>query len=152
MPAPLMTDPVATVVSVADGRARVEIADSSACPRCAAGKGCGAGIFGSTRESIALTVRVADGLQVATGDRVTLSLAPTGLVQAALFVYGAPLGGLLLASGTAYLLLDPLTDMIALGFSACGLLAGGIVGRVLARRDGCVSRMSPSINGLAESQ
>lgn len=146
-----MPDPIATVISIADGKARVTIADRSTCPRCAAGKGCGAGIFGSARESVTLTVRVTSGLDVSTGDRVTLSLAPTDLVHAALFAYGAPLGGLLLASGMAYLLVDPLTDALALGFSAFGLLAGGIAGRILARRDGCVSRMSPSISGHAES-
>ena len=147
-----MSDPIATVISIADGKARVEIADRSTCPRCAAGKGCGAGIFGSTRESIALTVGVATGLNIAAGDRVTLSLAPADLVHAALFVYGAPLGGLLLASGMAYLLVDPLTDAMALGFSAFGLLAGGLVGRFLARRDECVSQMSPSISGYAASE
>lgn len=146
-----MSDAIATVISLADGTARVEIADRSICPRCAAGKGCGAGIFGSSRASIALTVRVAAGLKIAVGDQVTLSLAPADLVHAALYVYGAPLGGLLLASGMAYLLVDPLTDALALGFSVFGLLAGGIVGRFLARRDECVSQMSPSISGYAES-
>ncbi|NOX70991.1 MAG: SoxR reducing system RseC family protein [Gammaproteobacteria bacterium] len=146
-----MTDPVATVISIVDGRARVEIADRSACPRCAAGKGCGAGMVGSTRGVVALTVRVTAGLTVAAGDRVTLSLAPTDLVRAALFVYGAPLGGLLLFSGSAYLLIDPLADALALGFAIFGLLAGGFVGRTLARRGGCVSRMLPSISGYAGS-
>ena len=146
-----MTDPIATVISIADGKARVKIADRSTCPRCAAGKGCGAGIFGSTRESVTLTVRVNSGLNVSAGDRVTLSLAPTDLVHAALFAYGAPLGGLLFTSGMAYLLVDPLTDALALGFSAVGLLTGGFVGRILAQRDGCVSQMSPSISGYAGS-
>jgi len=106
---------------------------------------------GSTRGPVALTVRVAAGLTVAAGDRVTLSLAPADLVRAALFAYGAPLGGLLLMSGSAYWLIDPLTDALALGFAVFGLLVGGFVGRSLARRDGCVSQMSPSISGHAES-
>lgn len=144
-----MTDPIATVISIADGRARVQMSDRSGCPRCAAGKGCGAGLFGSTREPVALTVAVAEGLHIAAGDRVTLSLAPADLVQAALFVYGAPLGGMLLGAATAWLLMDPLTDALALGFSAFGLLAGGMIGRILARREGCMSRMSPSISGHA---
>lgn len=147
-----MTDPVATVISIVDGRARVEMADRSACPRCAAGKGCGAGMPGSTRSAVALTVRVAEGLTVAAGDRVTLSLAPADLVRAALFAYGAPLAGLLLFSGSAYLLIDPLADALALGFAIFGLLTGGFTGHALARRDGCVSQMSPSISGFAGSQ
>lgn len=144
-----MSNPVATVISIAGGQAIVEVADRSVCPRCAAGKGCGAGIFGSTQEAISLTVNVADNLKIEAGDRVTLSLAAAGLVQAALFAYGAPLLGLLLAAGLAYLLVVPLTDSIAAVISAFGLLAGAIAGRILAQRSGCVNQLSPSINGHA---
>jgi len=147
-----MTHPVATVISVTGARARVEVADRSACPRCAAGKGCGAGVFGSTRRAILLDVRVADGLRVASGDRVCLSLAATDLVQAALFAYGAPLFGLLLASGLAYFLIDPMHDALALGMAAIGLLAGGVYGRIMARRNGCISQFSPSINAFASEE
>jgi sigma-E factor negative regulatory protein RseC len=144
-----MTHPVATVISIAGSHAQVEVADSSTCPRCAAGKGCGAGVFGASRRSISLQVRVADGLQVVTGDRVYLYLAATDLVRAALLAYGAPLAGLLLASGLAYLLIEPLHDAMALVIAVAGLLAGGIGGRALARRDRCIRQFSPSINAHA---
>ncbi len=144
-----MSNPVATVISITGRQAHVEVADLTACPRCAAGKGCGAGVFGSNRKSISLSVKIASGLNIAAGDRVTLSLAPEDLVHAALYAYGAPLAGLLIGSGLAYLLIDPLTDASALVFSVVGLLAGGALGRTMGRRDSCVSQLSPSINGLA---
>ncbi len=147
-----MTHPVATVISVTGSRARVEVADRSSCPRCAAGKGCGAGIFGTTKRSILLDVRVTNGLRVASGDRVCLSLAATDLVHAVLFAYGAPLAGLLLATGLAYFLIDPLHDVLAVAVAAFGLLAGGIGGRIMARRDGCISQFSPSINAFASEE
>ena len=144
-----MTYPVATVISISGSQARVEVADRSACPRCAAGKGCGAGIFGPNRESISLTVDIAEGVDIVAGDQVTLSLAPADLVHAAFFAYGAPLLGVLSAAGLAYLLVDPLSDFVAAVFSISGLLAGGIAGRVFAKRDDCVNRLSPSISGHA---
>lgn len=144
-----ISNPVATVISITGSQARVEVADLNACPRCAAGKGCGAGVFGSNRKSISLSVKIAAGLNIAAGDRVTLSLAPEDLVHAALYAYGAPLSGLLTGSGLAFLLFDPLTDAIALAFAVVGLVVGGAVGRTLGRRDSCVSQLSPSISGLA---
>lgn len=147
-----MTHPVATVISVTGSRARVKVADRSTCPRCAAGKGCGAGVFGATKRSILLDVRVADGLRVTAGDRVCLSLAATDLVHAALFAYGAPLAGLLLASGLAFFLIHPLHDGLALAMAVAGLLAGGMGGRMMARREGCINQFSPSINAHASEE
>ena len=144
-----MTSPVATVLSVAGNVALVEVTDRNVCPRCAAGNGCGAGIFGIDKDPVSLTVRVDDGVRIVTGDQVRLSLAPADLVRASLYAYGAPLTGLLLAAGLAFLLVDPLSDQLAVLVSIAGLLGGGVAGRMLAYRDACVSRISPSIAGIA---
>lgn len=146
-----MDNPVATVISVSEGSARVEVAGQSACPRCAAGKGCGAGIFSAGGRPVTLTAGIGEGMEIALepGDRVVLSLAPADLVRAALIVYGAPLAGLLLASGLALLIVDPLTDLAALSFAVPGLVLGGIAGRRLAARDACVQDLAPTITGLA---
>ena len=144
-----MTSPVATVLSVAGNEALVEVTDRNVCPRCAAGKGCGAGIFGVERDPVSLTIRIDDGVRISAGDQVRLSLAPAELVWASVYAYGAPLAGLLLAAGFAFLLVDPLSDLLAVLVSIGGLLGGGVAGRMLARRNACVSRISPSIAGLA---
>ncbi len=144
-----MTNPVATVLSIAGNEAIVEVSDRSVCPRCAAGKGCGAGIFSSAKKSLSLTVRIEAGIQIAEGDQVRLSLAPSDLARAAMFAYGAPLAGLLIAAGCAFLLVDSGSDIWALILSTAGLVAGFVAGRILARRDPCVSRLSPSIVGPA---
>ena len=144
-----MTSPVATVLSVAGNQALVEVTDRNVCPRCAAGNGCGAGIFGGDKGPVSLTVRVDDGVRISTGDQVRLSLAPANLVRASFYAYGAPLAGLLLAAGLAYWLVDPLSDLLAVLVSISGLLGGAIAGRKLAYRNECVSRISPSIAGLA---
>ena len=78
-----------------------------------------------------------------------LSLAPADLVWASFYAYGAPLAGLLLAAGLVFLLVDPLSDLLAVLVSIAGLLGGGVAGRTLANRNACVSRISPSIEGLA---
>lgn len=145
-----MTSPVATVLSVAGNEAVVEVTDRNVCPRCAAGNGCGAGIFGVDKEPVSLTVRIDSGVRIATGDQVRLSLEPADLVMASFYAYGAPLTGLLFAAGLAYWLVDPLSDLLALVVSISGLLTGGVAGRMLAQRNECVSRISPSIAGLAD--
>jgi positive regulator of sigma E activity len=147
-----LTNPVATVLSIAGKEAVVEVSDRSVCPRCAAGNGCGAGLFGTNSESVSLTVRIEDGIRVATGDKVSLSLAPRDLAKAAIYAYGAPLAGFLLAAGAAYLLMDPVSDLWALVLSGSGILAGSVTGRILARRNECVSRLSPTIVALATAQ
>jgi sigma-E factor negative regulatory protein RseC len=144
-----LTSPFATVLSVAGNEALVEVTDRNVCPRCAAGNGCGAGIFGVDKDPVSLTVRIDDGVRIATGDQVRLSLAPADLVRASIYAYGAPLAGLLLAAGLAYWLVDPLGDLMAALVSISGLLGGGVAGRILAHRHACVSRISPSIAGLA---
>jgi sigma-E factor negative regulatory protein RseC len=147
-----LTNPVATVLSIAGKEAVVEVSDRSVCPRCAAGNGCGAGIFGANFETVSLTVRIEDGIRIATGDKVSLSLAPRDLARAAIFAYGAPLAGLLLAAGAAYLLIDPLSDLWALILSVSGLLAGSATGRILVRRGECASHLSPTIVALATAE
>jgi sigma-E factor negative regulatory protein RseC len=147
-----LTSPVATVLSVAGNEALVEVTDRNVCPRCAAGNGCGAGIFGVDKDPISLTVRIDDGVRIVTGDQVRLSLAPADLVRASFYAYGAPLAGLLLAVGLAFLLIDPLSDLLAVLVSIAGLLGGGVAGRTLANRNACVSRISPSIAGLANAE
>ncbi len=147
-----MNSPVATVLAVNDREALVQIADRAACPRCAAGKGCGAGLFAPTGKPVSLTIDIRADLGLGVGDKVELSLAPRDLLRSSLFAYGAPLGGLVIAAGIAYLLVDPLGDGLALGLCTVGLLSGGAVGRMLSARDQCIGKLSPSITRRVGSE
>ena len=143
-----VNDPIGTVLAVRHRDALVRV-DSEICPRCAAGKGCGAGLFGQSKARVELTLPIADGLEIAVGERVTLSLKPSDLARAALFLYGLPLGGLLLASGLAFLVLEDPSDATALAWASVGLATGIVAGGVRARRDPCLSRLRPTISGRA---
>ena len=92
-----MTHPQGTIVEITrDGRgarAIVDVQAGAVCARCAAGRGCGAGVFGSRRGARRLDVAIDDRLELAVGDTVGVELAPGNVLVAALVVYGLPLAG-----------------------------------------------------------
>lgn len=138
-----MNSPVATVIDTFGHYARVQV-ESAACPRCAAGKGCGAGLIGGGRPGAAITAKLIDGLSVQPGQTVHLAVSDRSLLRGSLYLYGAPLLGLVV--GTAVSTLVPAAgDGAALVAAAFGLLAGGLAGAVLARRDRCLASLTPSI-------
>ena len=81
-------------------RVVVEVDAAEACPRCAAGKGCGAALFASSGRRV--EVSVPENLSLAAGDIVEISLAPDNLLRASLIVYGLPLMGAVVAVSVAY--------------------------------------------------
>ena len=126
-------------------RALVEVVVAASCPRCAAGKGCGAGLFGGEPAARRVDALLPEHLDLQRGDRVWLELAPEDLLQAALTAYGTPLLAMLLTAGGAYFAgLDDLQAVVAT------LLGGGIgiaVARVRLRRRECLQQMTPRIAG-----
>ncbi len=117
----------------------VEVATAIGCARCAAGKGCGAGILGGSRRRV--EAHIAAGIDVHEGDEVSLSLAPRHLLNAALIVYGLPLGGALLGAAVAYSL--GFGDLYAALAGLAGIAAGIVIARHRAARDQC--ELSPTI-------
>lgn len=113
--------------------ARVEVTSAVSCARCAAGKGCGAGLFGPAGSGRSIEARIAPGVTVDIGDEVSIELAPPGLLRVAMIVYGLPLCGALLGAGAAYVfgLADLQAALAALG----GIVAGFLVAR--QRLGGC---------------
>ena len=112
------------------------------CPRCAAGKGCGAGIFGS-RDARRVEAVVADGLRVRAGDAVRIDLAPHNLLRAAGEVYGVPLIFGVAAAGLAYLL--GAGDGPGAVAALAGLASGLALGRWRLRRAECLQRFTPMV-------
>ena len=117
---------------------------AAACPRCAAGRGCGAGILvgSGARRHVEAVVR--PGLELQEGDLVEIELAPDDLLRAALIVYGLPLAGALLGVAIAYAL--GAKDIAAVTAALAGLVAGLLLGRSRLRQKRCLSRFVPRIS------
>lgn len=142
-----MENPSGTVVSLQEYegvlRATIEVDIAEYCPRCAAGKGCGAGLpgFGGRARQIEIDVR--PGFEPSVGESVRLSVAPAMLLRATFLTYGMPLLGALLGAGVAHFLRTG--DGIAAALSLAGLAAGAAAGRqrLAARR--CLGQFTPTM-------
>lgn len=146
-----MDSPVGKIISINDRTATVEVERVAACPRCAAGRGCGAGLLSGSSKSALLDVSLAPGSRFRAGDEVTLTLAPAHLLRATLLVYGLPLAGTVLALIAGWLLLSPLSDAEAIASAIAGLAAGILAGRRQLKRRDCLQRFVPRIRGMADA-
>jgi len=143
-----MNNPSGRVVSLIDGadgvRAVVDIELAASCPRCASGKGCGAGIFtASTGAKQPVEASVRTGLNLSEGDVVEISLAPDNLLQAAIIVYGLPMLGAIAGAASAYGFSSG--DAAAALAALIGLGAGLIVSRWRLRQSSCLRRFVPIV-------
>ena len=142
-----MDSPVGRIVSVADGHATVSVDAAAICARCASGKGCGAGLLTGSNRTRLIDVQLSPGLGLKAGDEVKLSLAPSHLLRAAVLAYGLPLGGIVIALGTAWFLNQELDDHFAIALAIGGLGLGGLIGRHFLNKDACLKNLAPTITG-----
>ncbi len=122
----------------------VRVDKAVSCARCAAGKGCGAGLTSGAGRALELELRVPDsGSPLRVGDSVQLNLLPGNLLRAALLAYGVPLAGAALAAAMAFALgaSEPASVTAALA----GLMAGMIFSAYRTRRLSCLGNLSPHI-------
>jgi positive regulator of sigma E activity len=142
-----MDNPTGRVLSLVDSpdgvRAVVAVAEAPVCPRCAAGKGCGAGLLATPQGEHNIEVNVPPGMAVAINDDVEVSLAPDNILRAALIVYGMPLSGALAGAALAYA--AGFGDEGAVGAALLGLGAGLAIGRYRLRQADCLRRFTPVI-------
>ncbi|MEX2122532.1 MAG: SoxR reducing system RseC family protein [Woeseia sp.] len=138
-----MNTPEATVIAVTADSATVSVEPASACARCAAGRGCGAGLTLKGRTRL-LDVKVAHGLALERGDRVRLELAPDHLLRAAWLAYGLPLVAMVVATGAANRIVGPGNDLVAVVFGALGLVIGVLTGRSILAKDDCLRHIAPT--------
>jgi sigma-E factor negative regulatory protein RseC len=109
--------------TTAAGRiADLRLENVPACPRCAEGRGCGAGLFGRRNRTGTVSLPVPPALELYPGQPVSLGLREQTLLGAAMLVYGQPLAGATLASGAAWLL--GFGDKAAVPAALAGLVAG----------------------------
>lgn len=131
-------------------RAVVEVDVGAVCARCAAGSGCGAGLFGGAGRARQIEARIAPGLELSEGDTVRISLRPRELLRAASAVYGPPLVGAAAASAAAYALAA--TDVAAAAAALLGMVIGGSLSRLYLARAVCLSRFLPIVERRLASQ
>lgn len=146
-----MESPVGSIVSIDAGSAVVQVERTAVCPRCAAGKGCGAGLLGSSSRPATFRVSLPSRGQFREGDRVRLILEPSDLLRATTLVYGLPLAGTLLTLLAGWLAMNPLSDTQAVVLAVAGLAAGLLAGRWQLRRRDCLRRFVPRIENLADA-
>lgn len=121
----------------------VEVAASIRCARCAAGKGCGAGIFGGDDKLRRVEALIAIDLDVGEGDQVAIELAPNNLLRASFIVYGLPLLGAVAGASGAWL-----SGLGDLGAAIAALAGGGVgvlTGRRSLQRTGCLRTFTPVV-------
>jgi sigma-E factor negative regulatory protein RseC len=145
-----MDNPVGKVLSLVDrpdgAHALVAVQNAPVCARCAAGKGCGAGLLATPNGEQRIEAHIPAGLEVEINDNVEVSLAPASLLHAAAVVYGIPMLGALLAAAVAYS--ASLGDAGAAVASLLGLGAGLVVSRSRLRKPGCLRSFTPSVKRL----
>ena len=141
-----MESAVGTIVSIADGHATVSVDAAVVCARCAAGKGCGAGLFTGSNRTRLIEAQLSPGMGLKAGDEVKLTLAPSNLLRAAFLAYGLPLGGIVIALGMAWFLQQTLDDRFAVLLAIGGLVGGILVGRFYLNKDGCLKNLIPIIS------
>lgn len=138
-------------MSIGQGSATVAVERTAACPRCAAGKGCGAGLLSGSTRSALLDVPLAPNSSFREGDEVRLTLEPAHLLRATLLVYGLPLAGMVLMLAAGWLISSPLTDAEAIAYAVAGLAAGLLAGRRQLNRHDCLRQFVPKIEGRVDA-
>ncbi|GMR17339.1 MAG: hypothetical protein BMS9Abin32_422 [Gammaproteobacteria bacterium] len=128
-----MNSPTATVLAVEPAGLTLQVESAATCSRCAAGRGCGAGLLAAAAKTQQIRVPVADGMSLRPGDNVVLTLRPGALLRAAFIGYGMPLLGALLALLPGPWLVHGPGDAGAALLAAAGLGAGVLAGRGLLR-------------------
>ena len=142
-----MNSVVASIVRVSGTSATVSVESTQACPRCAAGKGCGAGLFADNLRQTEIIVELPPEQNFRTGDLVTLSMSSSNLLHVSFLAYGLPLIGGLGLVGLGAIFFGPLSDILSASLAIFGLTAGFLVGRRRVKREHCARDFVPVVSG-----
>lgn len=125
--------------------ALVEVSADAVCARCAAGKGCGAGLFGKRETMRQIAVAVPERARIREGDTVKLVMQSRDLLVASAIVYGWPLAGGVLGALFAWQLGG--SDALAAIAALAGIGAGVWLARRRVQDVACLQRFTPRIVG-----
>lgn len=122
----------ARVLRVDGNVAWVRCETQSGCARCAAGQGCGGGLFSRLLRGRLQELPIATEITVQPGDWVLIGLSTSAVQNASLLLYGCPLAGLLVGAISGSLVAPG--DLVSLAGMAAGLASGLWLARRLAAR------------------
>lgn len=123
--------------------ALVEVDATIQCKRCAEGKGCGAGLFGTSSGTRRVEALIREDISVGEGDEVRIELEPRNLLRASLIVYGLPLGFAVAAA--AFANFAGLGDLNAALAALAGVTGGLLVARSQLRKSACLREFMPTV-------
>jgi len=146
-----MESAVGRISALDRGVATVTVESPIACKRCAAGKGCGAGIFQDGNRAREVRVVVPAELQARVGDAIELTIGPKYLLRAAMLAYGLPLICLVSFPALAWLLGGNPGDGPGIILALAGLLAGLSIGRRILKRESVCEQFIPAVRGSADA-
>ena len=142
-----MDNPHGRIIAVEDSeppaQALVEVDTIIHCKRCADGKGCGAGLFGSTTGKRRVEALIREDISVVEGDEVRIELEPKHLLRASLIVYGWPLAFAVVAAAFAYF--AGLGDLGAALAAFAGISGGLLIAQSQLRKSGCLREFTPTV-------
>ena len=140
-----MESAIGHIVSMRDETVTVVVDSPVACRRCAAGNGCGAGILAGLEQTHHIDIARPLGSQFEIGDPVSLCIAPSALLRAALIAYGLPLLALVAGSGVSWMFGMGLDDHVAVGTAITCLLLGIMASRRILADDRACAHFVPAI-------
>lgn len=135
----------ARVLRVADGVAWVQCESQAGCARCAAGQGCGGGLFAkllrSRLQELPVVLPTGRERDPVVDEWLLIGLSTAAVQSASMLMYGLPLAGLLLGaiSGSSMLA----NDLVAFLGGAAGFAAGLLLARACAVRIAGGGRLQP---------
>lgn len=144
---------VAAKIREINGRvATVVVTAAPMCPRCAAGRGCGAGIFHSGTNYPSMRIALPPSLRVEVDDEIRLAIDPRKLLLGAGLAYGIPLVAMVVALFVAQWVFGGMGDMGGIVVASGGLLTGMAVSRIyLARKPAC-KELIPVVQGFGDGR
>jgi len=138
------------ICAIEDRHITVEVRSAISCKRCAAGNGCGAGIFQSSNNMREIRLKKPDGLSVGVGDVVELSIESREVLRAAAVAYGFPLLSMLLTLAFVQALPVSIGDPAAVSLALLGLMLGVFVGRRFLSNDSVCTQFVPIVSGQVD--
>jgi len=138
-------------INALNGRtATVAVISASVCHRCAAGKGCGAGLFQAADKPRNMQIEIPAGMDVRLGDNINLQIGTRPLLRAALLAYGLPLITMLVSLLLLQYAGADAGDATGILVAGGGLLAGLVIGRTLLGRESICDQFVPTIGRSAD--
>ncbi len=138
------------ICAIDESRITVEVRSAISCKRCAAGNGCGAGIFQSNNNQREIRLRKPEGLSAGVGDRVELSIESRSILRAAVLAYGLPLISMLSTLAIVHSLPVKIGEPLAVLMAILGLTLGVFVGRRFLSNDSVCTQFVPIVSDQAD--